>query len=85
MSHNHDGDGLTSAEIGQDIAAWAFLRRGDHSEIHLSRLELAAMLALAAETAINPELRSRVRNAQSPKERQDQHLSTFGRGGTEGR
>lgn len=41
-----------SVSIGMALAKKMFAKRDNHSEIHLSRMELAAALALAAETAI---------------------------------
>jgi hypothetical protein len=38
-------------EIGRELARQLFGKRGNHSEAHLSELELAAMCALAAERA----------------------------------
>lgn len=35
--------------IGKKLARHVFSKRGNHSEIHLSEVELAAMLAVAAE------------------------------------
>lgn len=41
---------MTSAhiEIGRTLARKVFAKRGDHTEAHISELELAALLALAA-------------------------------------
>lgn len=38
--------------IGRNMARAMFLARGNHSEIHLSEVQLAALLALAADKAI---------------------------------
>ncbi len=40
-----------SIRIGEVMARRVFAKRGNNSEVHLTELELAAMLALAAEEA----------------------------------
>ncbi len=41
----------TSLDIGRALARQAFQVRGNHSEIHLSEVQLAALLAIAAKVA----------------------------------
>ena len=38
-----------SRRIGQELARWLFARRGNRAEVHLSEVDLAALLALASE------------------------------------
>jgi hypothetical protein len=38
-----------AVEIGQRLARRVFANRGNHSEVHLTELELAALLGLAAD------------------------------------
>lgn len=44
-----------SIDLGMDLAQKAFYKRGNHSEIHLSKPELAALLSLAALSAQEPK------------------------------
>ena len=41
----------TSIDIGRALARQAFQVRGNHAEIHLSEVKLAALLAIAAKVA----------------------------------
>lgn len=47
---------MNAITVGQQLARQMFHKRGNHSEIHLSELELAAGLALAAQRAEGPGL-----------------------------
>ena len=40
------------AELGRKLARGFFEKRGNHSEVHLSEMVLASLLALAAELAV---------------------------------
>lgn len=39
-------------DLGMQLARAFFTQRGDHYEVHLTEVELAALLALAAERAL---------------------------------
>ena len=42
-----------AVDIGKVLARRLFHKRGNHSEVHLTEAELAAMLALAAEQGLS--------------------------------
>ena len=54
MPLTHDGIkvGGLALNIARSLARKVFQSRGNHSEVHLSEAELAAMLAVAAETGM---------------------------------
>lgn len=46
-------DKSRAVKIGMDLAHKVFVQRGSKSEVHLKKVELAALLAIAAEQALN--------------------------------
>jgi hypothetical protein len=52
----------TPVEIGQALARQVFAKRGNHSEAHLSEVELAACIALGVQRSAAPDLSEALRD-----------------------
>lgn len=57
-------NGMEMIDIGMEIARKEFARRGNHSEVHLSEGQLAALIALGTERA-RETLRTKLREANT--------------------
>jgi threonine/homoserine efflux transporter RhtA len=55
-----------SIAVGQALARSVFKQRGNHSEVHLSELELAALLAIACDYVLERILEAEARGGRPP-------------------
>jgi hypothetical protein len=58
----------TPVSIGQHLARQIFQKRGNHSEAHLSELELAAIIVIGIERAAAPDMAEALRSVTDDAE-----------------